>query len=116
MCPHTQLPMRQAHQERQCSLANGLKAVSTSILEFRRAEKHTESKHSRENCSEDEKGESNDELAVLADGRQEWSASSTLPDLMQRRIHRRGCAKAMCVVEGCGRSLWDVRGPCRLSA
>lgn len=49
---------------------------------------HTESKDASEEETNEEQGKSERELSVLVHGREEGTASSSLPDLMQRRIHR----------------------------
>lgn len=55
-------------------------------------EEHTQREDTGEHHSEQQQHEPHEELAPLTDGGEKGTASSTLPDLMQRRIHRRGCA------------------------
>jgi hypothetical protein len=53
-----------------------------------RVRKLTEGKYTGERESEEEQRKGDPELASFAHSREEWTASSSLPDLMQRRIHR----------------------------
>jgi hypothetical protein len=52
---------------------------------------HTQSKDTSQEESDKQQGKGQRELGVLIHGREEWTASSSLPDLMQRRIHRLRC-------------------------
>lgn len=51
------------------------------------AQSLTQCKNSRNQHSQEKERESDEELAAFANGGEEWTASSSLPDLMQRRIH-----------------------------
>lgn len=55
----------------------------------------TQGEESRDGQSNEQKNESEGELASFADGGEEWTASSSLPNLMQGGIHVPGlCACA----------------------
>ena len=51
----------------------------------------TQSENACKTKSYDQEQKSNPELASLANDGEEWTASSSLPDLMQRRIHVLDC-------------------------
>ena len=65
----------------------GLEMVSRQKRD-ERSMTHTQGKEASEEDSQEQQKKANPELTAFIHGREEGTASSSLPDLMQRRIHR----------------------------
>ena len=80
-------------------LAGGVLAFFVS-LSFTSRDKLTESEYTGNEYSKENQQKRNGELTVLSDGGEEWTALSSLPNLMQRRIHVLGVMWSQAGLEG----------------